>query len=179
MSTIAILYETKYGQTEKIASYVAERVRSRGHDAVLSRVSSLSARDRTSADAFIVLAPIYLGKHPSAVRDFIVEHGPALGARPSAFFSVSGSAASSSASERDAARRLADDFVFATRWRPKVIACFGGAIAYPRYNLLVRFLMKRITKKQGGSTDTSRIHELTNWADVDRATLELLSLLRP
>ena len=51
----------------------------------------------------------------------------------------------------------------------------GGAIDYPRYNPLLRLVLKFISKKNGGPTDTSRKHELTDWDAVERTTLELLA----
>jgi len=37
----------------------------------------------------------------------------------------------------------------------------------------VRFVMKQIARKTGSPTDTSRDHELTDWAAVDRFAGEL------
>jgi menaquinone-dependent protoporphyrinogen oxidase len=44
----------------------------------------------------------------------------------------------------------------------------AGALPYTRYNFLVRFLMKRIARKAGGPTDTSRDYDFTDWAALDR-----------
>ena len=44
----------------------------------------------------------------------------------------------------------------------------AGALAYTRYGFLTRFFMRRIAKKEGGPTDTSRDHELTDWGMVAR-----------
>ena len=53
-----------------------------------------------------------------------------------------------------------------TRWRPMVTKMVAGALLYTRYNWIVRQMMKRIVKKAGGDTDTSRDYEYTDWADV-------------
>jgi menaquinone-dependent protoporphyrinogen IX oxidase len=45
---------------------------------------------------------------------------------------------------------------------------FAGALAYSKYNFLVKWWMKRIAKKSGGETDTSKDYEYTNWNDVSR-----------
>ena len=44
----------------------------------------------------------------------------------------------------------------------------AGALLYTRYNFLVRFVMRQITKAEGGDTDTSRDYEYTDWDAVDR-----------
>jgi menaquinone-dependent protoporphyrinogen IX oxidase len=62
-------------------------------------------------------------------------------------------------------------------WQPSVVVAVGGAIAFPLYNPVLRWVMKLIAKKEGGSLDTSRTHELTNWDAVERATVDLLSTL--
>jgi len=49
----------------------------------------------------------------------------------------------------------------------------AGALSYTKYNFLVRFVMKRIAKAQGASTDTSRDHELTDWEALDHIVDEL------
>jgi menaquinone-dependent protoporphyrinogen oxidase len=44
----------------------------------------------------------------------------------------------------------------------------AGALAYSRYNVIVRFVMKRIARQAGGPMDASRDDELTDWAALDR-----------
>ncbi len=44
----------------------------------------------------------------------------------------------------------------------------AGALLYTKYNFLVRFVMRRIAKKGGPETDTSRDYEYTNWAALDK-----------
>ena len=36
-----------------------------------------------------------------------------------------------------------------------------------RYNFLIRFVMKRIARKAGAPTDTSRDYEFTDWSTLD------------
>ena len=42
----------------------------------------------------------------------------------------------------------------------------AGALAYSRYPLPVKWLMKRIAKQAGQSTDTSQDYEYTDWKQV-------------
>jgi menaquinone-dependent protoporphyrinogen oxidase len=39
---------------------------------------------------------------------------------------------------------------------------------YRRYNPLVRFVMKRIARKAGAPTDSSRNYDFTDWPAIDR-----------
>jgi menaquinone-dependent protoporphyrinogen oxidase len=71
---------------------------------------------------------------------------------PSAFFSVSGFAASKSESGRDAARQCATKFEEGTGWRPTLTESFGGAMAFTKYNPTMRWVITGISKRRGGPT---------------------------
>ena len=43
---------------------------------------------------------------------------------------------------------------------------------YSKYNFLTRFIMKRIARKTGRPTDTSRDYEYTDWSRLDRLAEE-------
>ncbi len=46
------------------------------------------------------------------------------------------------------------------------IEMIAGALKYTQYNWFIRWVMKGIARKEGGSTDTSRDHEYTDWRQV-------------
>ena len=71
------------------------------------------------------------------------------------------------------AQRMIDVFVTDTGWRPEHALAAAGALAYSKYNFLVRFLMKRIARKAGAPTDTSRDYEFTDWPALDRFVEEI------
>jgi menaquinone-dependent protoporphyrinogen oxidase len=48
------------------------------------------------------------------------------------------------------------------------VATLGGALRYTQYGFLKRFLMKQISRRHNGPTDTSRDYEFTDWQRVDR-----------
>ena len=50
----------------------------------------------------------------------------------------------------------------------------AGALLYTRYNPLVRFVMRRISRANGGPTDTSRDYEFTDWSGLDKLVDETL-----
>ena len=72
--------------------------------------------------------------------------------------------------ERAAAdvQRMIDVFVKKTGWRPARSLPVAGALAYSRYNVFVRFIMKRIAREAGAPTDTSRDYVFTDWPALDR-----------
>jgi len=62
---------------------------------------------------------------------------------------------------------MIDVFEKETGWRPGHVLAVAGALAYSQYNFIIRFVMKRIARKAGAPTDTSRDYELTDWSALD------------
>ena len=58
-------------------------------------------------------------------------------------------------------------------FKPKLSQVFAGALYYSKYNLVQKLLLKFIMKITGGSTDTTRDIEFTNWQSVDNFALQL------
>jgi len=164
-----IVYGSSHGQTAKIAERIGEVLRLEGCDSTVVDADAMPIRlDLGRYDAVLVGASIIRSGHQRSVRDFLRTHAQALRALPTGFFSVSGSAASADPAVRAEATRLMEEFLAEQQFEPELRATFGGAIAYTRYNPLLRWMMKRISEKEGGPTDTSRDHELTDWTAVER-----------
>ena len=85
---------------------------------------------------------------------------------PSAFFSVSASAASAEPRGPAEARTAMQRFLTETRWDPDMMTTIAGAMAYTKYPLLLRWVLREISRRAGGPTDMSKDHELTDWAQV-------------
>ena len=103
-------------------------------------------------DATLLAASLHVGGYQQSVARFAREHSAALSSGPSAFVSVSLSAAGNDPSDHAA-----------------------GAFAYTRYNLLVRWYMKRIARQRGVSTDTSRDCEFTDYTALRRFADQFLA----
>jgi hypothetical protein len=63
---------------------------------------------------------------------------------------------------------LMDRFFASTRWHPDLAVPVAGALQYSKYPPVLRLLMQQIARAQGGDVDTSRDHEYTDWAELDR-----------
>jgi menaquinone-dependent protoporphyrinogen oxidase len=165
---VLIAYATSYGQTAKIARRMSDLLMASGAAVTLVNVRN-HPRDLHAGefDGVIIGGSIIGGRHHRALAHFVCAHRPVLNTMPSAFFSVSGSAASPLEAERAHARRFIAEFLTQTGWRPALTETIGGAMAYTKYNPLLRWMIKRTAKAAGGPTDTSRDHEVTDWAQVD------------
>jgi menaquinone-dependent protoporphyrinogen oxidase len=164
---VLVAYASMYGQTEKIARHLAERLKSRGTDVTVRPCADIGPDVRLDEyDAALVGGPVIREALHADARRFVADRSSELGRVPSAFFLVSGAAGSSDESERNAARGIMDGFLDEAGWAPTARASFAGAIPYTRYPLFLRWIMKWISWRNGGSTDTSRDHEYTDWGRV-------------
>ena len=166
-SRILIAYATTHGQTATIASRIQGHLEQLGATVTVVNVKERTAPPLDEFDGVIVGASIIARGHQPAVAAFIREHVRALNTMPSAFFSVSASAGSAHEKGRAAARRVRDAFLADTGFTPSIAVSIAGAIKYTRYNILLRWYMKKASKMNGGSTDTSRDHEYTDWQQVE------------
>ena len=183
MKPILVLYATREGHTRRIAEHIAATVRARGHEAAVVDAAHLPegfALDHYAAA--VVAASVHVGKHEKEIVEFVKLHRAELERIPAVFLSVSLSeagvedpAATPEHRAQAAAdvRRMIDVFLKETGWHPSKVRAVAGALSYSRYNFLVRFVMKRIAKSQGASMDTSRDHDLTDWAALDHIVDEL------
>jgi len=168
MVRIALLYGTTEGQTGIVAERMAEILEDAGHAPALFHAGHLPADfSLTDYGAVVIGASVHVGSHQAYVTRFVTDHVDELNRLPSAFFSVSLTAAEGSAEAWETARGLLEDFLAETGWDPDATAVVPGALRYSQYGTLKRFVMKRIAKAAGGDTDTSRDYEYTDWDEVE------------
>lgn len=170
---IVVVYDTKEGHTRSIAEHIAERVHAAGFEARVFEASAPPV-NLGGAAGVIVGGSIHVGEHGKHLVRFVKTYREQLERAPAAFFSVSLAATRTDAEHQAEAARLVNEFEQATGWRPELTACFAGALAYSKYNFFIRFIMRRISKKEGGDTDTSRDYVYTRWDEVDAFTDSLL-----
>ncbi|HZI27614.1 MAG TPA: flavodoxin domain-containing protein [Gemmatimonadaceae bacterium] len=175
---ILIVYGTTHGQTARIAGRLQQILEQDDFQVTVSNVKEEPVLSLNGFHGVIVGASVIARGHQPAVAAFIRAHRATLNAMPSAFFSVSASAGSASEGGRAAARRVRDAFLAETGFSPAISECVAGAIRYTRYNLLLKWYMKRASRKNGGSTDTSRDHEYTDWEQVRNFALAFADLFR-
>jgi menaquinone-dependent protoporphyrinogen oxidase len=184
----AIFYATREGQTRKIAERIASDLEDRGVHADLVDVRRLRAPVDWSRYAIVwVAGSVHAGRHERELVRFARRFREDLVRRRAVFVSVTLSEAGAEDARapesrrkeaaRDA-RRMIDELVQETGWRPAWSFPVAGALAYTRYNWVIRRVMARIARQQGASTDTSVDHEFTNWPLLDRYVADVVAVTR-
>jgi menaquinone-dependent protoporphyrinogen oxidase len=183
MKPIGIFYATREGQTRRIAEYVGTALRDRGFEVRVQQVRDKDAKIQlVRYRAAVLAASVHAGQHEREMVAFVKQHLAELQRLPTAFLSVTLSEAGverAEASPEQRARFVADvkkvldQFFKQTGWHPERVKPVAGALLYTKYNFLVRFIMKRIARKAGAATDTSRDYEYTDWVALDRFVEEL------
>jgi menaquinone-dependent protoporphyrinogen oxidase len=185
---VGIVYATREGQTRRIAEYLAGAFHARDVPADVFNVEETPHPDLDVYDALVLAASVHLGKHEPTFVRFVKHHRDQLERIPTAFLSVSLSQAGvesvTRTPEQHAAAkreldRVLDRFFADTDWRPRWVHPTAGALLYTRYNFLVRWVMKMISKAAGGSTDTSHDHEYTDWAGLERFASKMVEETSP
>ena len=169
MASILIVYGTAYGQTERVAQDIARVLTESGHEVSIFNGDALPGSLTVDGyEAYVVAGSVLIGRHQGCIRRFVRDHAARLTAVPSAFVSVCGAMNGSDPEGARMAQQYVEKFLQATGWRPALTVSFAGEVAYTRYRPWVRWMMKAISRRTGGPTDTSRDHEFTDWSEVGR-----------
>jgi menaquinone-dependent protoporphyrinogen oxidase len=179
---ILIVYGTSYGQTRKVAEFLAERLRQQSASVEVREAGSAGDVDPADFDGTIVASAMQMGAYRPAIVRYVRDHLAALTAKPSVFVSVSMAAANTLHREEAMAeiQKWLARFSEKSGWTPARIEHVAGGLPYTRYNFITRWFMRRIAEKEGNATDTTRDHEYTDWDALARfADSFLASLAAP
>jgi len=162
---VLIVYGTTEGQTRKIAEWIANHVRQRGHDAELRDSASVdSALALERFDAFIVAGSVHHEYHQESIRDFVLAHRQILDQKPSAFISVSLSAVLEGAQPE--AQKYAEMFLSGTAWRPAKTLLLGGALRFTNYDYFQEQIVRFIVMGDGAPGQGNEDREFTDWNEL-------------
>jgi menaquinone-dependent protoporphyrinogen oxidase len=177
MNEILVLYASTHGQTAEIATVVGRAIQRAGAKADVRRLEKNLDVAPWRYDAVVIGASIHVGKHQKEVVEWVRRNAAALNDMPTAFFSVSLTAAEDTPEAAATVRRLIDEFTEQTSWTPGLARSFAGALKYREYRLFTRFAMKMIAGRGGHPTDTRRDYDYTDWDAVERFGKECAALV--
>ena len=162
MSRILVLFASSHGQTRRVAEAVAERLYDHGHEVDVRDVCSTKPPAPDGYDAVVLGSRVEFGFHHRRITRYLKRHLDALRTVPTAFFSVSMSATAGGSDPRKYMTRLFRSCHF----EPGHARAIAGGLPYTRYGPLTRYVMKRISQREGHDTDTTQDHSYTDWNAV-------------
>ena len=69
---VLIVYDTKYGNTEKVAKLIAEGITStEGNEVIVNNVKDVKLKKEDSYDLILIGSPNHFGRHIGSVKKFI------------------------------------------------------------------------------------------------------------
>lgn len=173
MIPILVAYGTTEGQTRKIAEFIGKALKEAGYRVQLLDTASPQAANVQPVYAAAILGgSVHQDKHLGALTHFVKANIGWLNAMPTAFFSVSLTAALADDESRHETERMLQGFLEDTGLKPARVRCIAGALKYTQYDFFKRLVMRTIAKKVGGSTDTAHDREYTDWDDAKQFALE-------
>lgn len=175
MAKILIIYGTNEGHTRKVAEHMADAIRAKGHQAeLLQGIKAPPDFSLAGYDGVIAGTSIHMGAHQIAMRKLVKKHHEEFQRLPGAYFCVCLTATSTRPEYQQQVEKYISDFIKYTHWQPQRAVAFAGAIRYPYYNIVKRFMIKLVARKLGLDTDTKREFIYTDWAAVARFAEEFV-----
>lgn len=171
MTRILVLYASTHGHTGRVADHIGDVLRRNGLAARVRKLGE-TAIDPSEFDAYVLAGSVHAGHHQHELVEWIAEHRTTLSAHPSAFVSVSLTAADDSDEARTTCRAMIDDVLDQTGWLPATTLAVAGAFQFEEYNLPTRVLMRLIARRvqhdTGRTVDVHHDTVYTDWEQLDR-----------
>jgi menaquinone-dependent protoporphyrinogen oxidase len=188
MKPILVLYATRHGLARRVAERLADRLRA-GHETAEVLDCAQTPPESMNLDDFaaaLLVTSVHAGRVQPEMVAFAAYHHHPLAKLPTAFFAVSMTAAGAANQTLPAATRekkyalalkTLDQLARDSGWSPRRVHLVAGALPYTKYGFWLRQVMRFMAWMGGSTTDTSRDHEFTDWAQIDRAADEMLAKL--
>ena len=171
---ILIAFGSSEGQTRKIAKYIAEKIGGEGHEPDIYDCGRRPhGREVASYDAIIIAASVHQEDHQESAVAFAVAHREQLEAKPSAFISVSLSAAFENGAKD--AQRYIERFTEATGWQPAVCLMTGGALKLSEYDFFKEQIIRYVVMAGRDVPADRKDWEFTDWAALDAFLAKFLA----
>jgi menaquinone-dependent protoporphyrinogen oxidase len=168
---ILVLYSSREGQTRKIVDVMLAHVPNWHAD--LYDLHELPMLDLSPYDKVLIAASIRYGHFHPNLNKFIEQHYTVLKEKESAFIAVN-LVARKPEKNTPETNLYTRKWLAQSIWKPQHVAVFAGALRYSRYNWWQKRIIQLIMWMTGGSTDTSRDIEFTNWTNVQKFAEQLL-----
>lgn len=169
MASLLVLYATHEGQTRRIIEHMVSQVTDWHVEWV--RLGEEPSRPLGEYRKILVGASIRYGHFPKALDRLVQQYAAELNQLDAAFVGVCLTARKPEKSEPHTNLYMRK-WLARSDWRPRHCAVFAGALLYSRYTWWQSLIIQFIMWMTGGSTDTSKDLEFTDWQRVDKFTIQ-------
>jgi menaquinone-dependent protoporphyrinogen oxidase len=167
MMKLLIVYSTSEGHTASIANFMADIAETKGLEVeLLDSATFTKPLTNKGWDAAIVGGSVHQGTHQMSLRAFAQNNLSLLETLPSAFFSVSLSAAVKDDMHQEEALSYVTSFLEDVAWQPSATACFAGAIKHGEYDYFKEMVLRLLARQLGGDTVKAVDVSYTDWQQV-------------
>jgi menaquinone-dependent protoporphyrinogen oxidase len=175
---VLIVYGTTEGHTRHVCQYLQDAL---ADDDVSVTVCDVvwEPTEPESYDLCFIAASLHVGSYQPTVVEYARHYHEALNGMPTAFLSVSLSAAGENPDDWAGLDECVDRFLHATLWKPTVVHHVAGAIRYSHYDFFKRLALKFIAHRRGRETVTSSDYDLTDYEDLRGFAAAFVSEHRP
>jgi menaquinone-dependent protoporphyrinogen oxidase len=175
---LSIIYGTTQGHTAKIAARLAETITAEGASVETIPAGEAAVPAIQRADAVVIAGSVHRGSHQAELTEFVRDHRRLLRDMPTAFVSVSLTAAEEDEELRAETRRVIDEFVEDTDWTPDTQIAVAGAFQFSQYNPFERLIMRLVAREHNIDIDPHEDTELTDWDALDEFARDLVARAR-
>jgi len=179
---VLILLSTTEGHTRKLAQFAAAQLTRRGYEVRVHDTVQPNLPDLAGFDVALLMASVHVGHYQHLFIESVRKNHDALNAMPSAFVSVSLSAAGDNPSDLAGLRDCVEHLERDTLWHPGAVHHAAGAMLFSAYGFLTKLAIKFIARRRGTIVKTSQDYDLTDYAAlgtfIDRFVVRAISSTR-
>ncbi|WP_295313657.1 flavodoxin domain-containing protein [Roseobacter sp.] len=167
------IYATVEGQTGKIASFIADRVRARGDEIALFNADETDTIAFDGVDAVILAASVHQRRHPRAFEAFLSAAGKELAGLDTMLISVSLSAAFPEGLEE--AGEYVTEMKMRTGFEPDRELLVAGAVRNNHYDYFEMQVIRHVVLRDRPYDASVSDYEFTDWDVLAAAVDSFLS----
>ena len=166
---VLIAYATTEGHTRDLAHFIMRTLAAEGHQVAVEEAPAAEPYPDPSAYQAVFLAgSLHQARYQPRLVRFARARHAALNATPSAFISVSLSAAGLNPEDWAGLDDCLSQFEHETLWTPAAVHQAAGAIRYSQYDFFKRLVLKHIAAQRGHRTVTSHDYDMTDYEALAR-----------
>ena len=174
---VLIIYGTTEGQTKKIAETASKHISAAEHQVELIDSASLTTiPDPTNFDAVILAASVHQERHQDSIINLVLAQRDKLASVPTAFISVSLSAATKEGLA--SAQQYVDRINRVTKFEPAKVLLLAGALRYSEYDYFKIQIIKHVVMQNNGTFEPTGNHEFTDWEALDKFVDDFLASIQ-